>query len=104
VGRARHGQRIRRLDEPSGEPIAVSAAVLTPRPEIAQSHKENATRTVAWAHGTTGVADQCEPRRYGSACVYTSALGRGRDMAASFVARLGRFVRDLICRYHARPT
>jgi alpha-beta hydrolase superfamily lysophospholipase len=39
----------------------VSGAVLTPRREIAQSHKENATRTVAWAHGTTGVADQCAP-------------------------------------------
>ena len=47
--------------DPSGEPIVVSGVVLTPRPEIAQSHKENATRTVAWAHGTTGVADQCAP-------------------------------------------
>lgn len=56
------GKRIKYVStDPSGEPIVVSGAVLTPRPEIAQSHKENATRTVAWAHGTTGVADQCAP-------------------------------------------
>jgi pimeloyl-ACP methyl ester carboxylesterase len=56
------GKRIKYAStDPSGEPIVVSGVVLTPRPEIAQSHKENATRTVAWAHGTTGVADQCAP-------------------------------------------
>jgi pimeloyl-ACP methyl ester carboxylesterase len=56
------GKRIRYAStDPSGEPIVVSGVVLTPRPAIARSHKENATRTVAWAHGTTGVADQCAP-------------------------------------------
>ena len=56
------GKRIKFVStDPSGEPIVVSGVVLTPRPAIAQSHKENATRTVAWAHGTTGVADQCAP-------------------------------------------
>ena len=47
--------------DPSGNPIVVSGVVLTPRSEILQSHPGNATRTVAWAHGTTGVADQCAP-------------------------------------------
>jgi pimeloyl-ACP methyl ester carboxylesterase len=56
------GKRIRYVStDPSGSPIVVSGAVLTPRPAIAQSHPENASRTVAWAHGTTGVADQCAP-------------------------------------------
>ena len=56
------GKRIEFVStDPSGEPIVVSGVVLTPRPAIAQSHKENATRIVAWAHGTTGVADQCAP-------------------------------------------
>ena len=56
------GKRVKYVStDPSGEPIVVSGVVLTPRPEIARSHKENATRTVAWAHGTTGVADQCAP-------------------------------------------
>lgn len=56
------GKRIKFVStDPSGEAIVVSGVVLTPRPAIAQSHKENATRTVAWAHGTTGVADQCAP-------------------------------------------
>lgn len=56
------GKRIRYVStDPSGNSIVVSGAVLTPRAQIAQSHAENATRTVAWAHGTTGVADQCAP-------------------------------------------
>jgi pimeloyl-ACP methyl ester carboxylesterase len=56
------GKRIRYVStDPNGNPIVVSGAVLTPRRAIAQSHPENATRTVAWAHGTTGVADQCAP-------------------------------------------
>jgi pimeloyl-ACP methyl ester carboxylesterase len=56
------GKRIRYVStDPSGNPIVVSGAVLTPRPAIARSHPENTTRTVAWAHGTTGVADQCAP-------------------------------------------
>jgi pimeloyl-ACP methyl ester carboxylesterase len=42
------GKRIEYVSTtPSGQPIVVSGA--------------NATRTVAWAHGTTGVADQCAP-------------------------------------------
>jgi pimeloyl-ACP methyl ester carboxylesterase len=56
------GKRITYVStDPSGSPIVVSGAVLTPRPDIVQAHPENATRTVAWAHGTTGVADQCAP-------------------------------------------
>src|SRR5215212_6847558 len=56
------GKRITYVSsDPSGSPIVVSGAVLTPRPQIAQAHPDNATRTVAWAHGTTGVADQCAP-------------------------------------------
>jgi pimeloyl-ACP methyl ester carboxylesterase len=56
------GKRITYVStDPSGNPIVVSGAVLTPRPQIVQSHPENASRTVAWAHGTTGVADACAP-------------------------------------------
>jgi pimeloyl-ACP methyl ester carboxylesterase len=56
------GKRITYVStDPSGDPIVVSGAVLTPRPHITQSHPDNATRTIAWAHGTTGVADQCAP-------------------------------------------
>jgi pimeloyl-ACP methyl ester carboxylesterase len=56
------GERITYVStDPSGNPIVVSGAVLTPRLQIVQSHPENASRTVAWAHGTTGVADQCAP-------------------------------------------
>ena len=56
------GKRITyRSTDPNGHPIVVSGAVLTPRAEIVSSHPENAHRTVAWAHGTTGVADACAP-------------------------------------------
>jgi pimeloyl-ACP methyl ester carboxylesterase len=56
------GKRIRHIStDPSGNTIVVSGAVLTPRPDILQSHPENASRTVAWAHGTMGLADQCAP-------------------------------------------
>ena len=56
------GTRIRYLStDPSGNPIVVSGAVLTPRPHVVKSHPENASRIVAWAHGTTGVADACAP-------------------------------------------
>jgi hypothetical protein len=56
------GKRITYVStDPSGNPIVVSGAVLTPRPQIAQSHPENGSRTVAWAHGTTGVGDTCAP-------------------------------------------
>ena len=62
LGAIATGKRIRYVStDPSGNPIVVSGAVLTPRPAIAQSHPENASRTVAWAHGTTGVADRCAP-------------------------------------------
>lgn len=47
--------------DPSGNSIVVSGAVLTPRPHIVESHPRNAGKTVAWAHGTMGVADQCAP-------------------------------------------
>jgi pimeloyl-ACP methyl ester carboxylesterase len=58
------GKRITYVStDPSGNPIVVSGAVLTPRRAIVQSHPENATRTVAWAHGTMGLADQCAPSR-----------------------------------------
>src|SRR5215216_5672050 len=58
------GKRITHTStDPSGNPVAVSGAVLTPRPDIARSHPENVTRTVAWAHGTMGLADRCAPSR-----------------------------------------
>ena len=49
--------------DPSGNTIVVSGAVLTPRPQIRESHRENATGVVAWAHGTMGLADDCAPSR-----------------------------------------
>jgi pimeloyl-ACP methyl ester carboxylesterase len=58
------GERITYLStDPSGNTIVVSGAVLSPRPQVVQSHPENASRTVAWAHGTMGLADQCAPSR-----------------------------------------
>jgi pimeloyl-ACP methyl ester carboxylesterase len=56
------GKRITYVStDPSGSPIVVSGVVLRPRPHVVNAHPENATRTVAWAHGTTGVGDQCAP-------------------------------------------
>src|SRR5215213_5428420 len=58
------GNRITHFStDPSGNPIVVSGAVLTPRPHVVRSHPENASRIVAWAHGTMGLADQCAPSR-----------------------------------------
>jgi pimeloyl-ACP methyl ester carboxylesterase len=42
-------------------PIVVSGAVLTPKPAILLAHLKGATKIVAWAHGTAGMADQCAP-------------------------------------------
>ena len=49
--------------DPDGNTIVVSGAVLTPRPDVLQSHPHNASRIVAWAHGTMGLADQSAPSR-----------------------------------------
>src|SRR5215213_10692299 len=58
------GKRITHFStDPSGNPIVVSGAVLTPRPEILRSRRQNAGKIVAWAHGTMGLADQCAPSR-----------------------------------------
>jgi hypothetical protein len=58
------GKRITYIStDPGGNPITVSGAVLTPRPQILQAHPRNASRTVAWAHGTMGLADRCAPSR-----------------------------------------
>ena len=58
------GKRITHFStDPNGNTIVVSGAVLTPRPQIVQSHPENASRIVAWAHGTMGLADECAPSR-----------------------------------------
>jgi pimeloyl-ACP methyl ester carboxylesterase len=58
------GKRISHTStDPSGKTIVVSGAVLTPRRHIVQSHPENASKIVAWAHGTMGLADQCAPSR-----------------------------------------
>src|SRR5215211_5529612 len=58
------GKRITHFStDPSGNAIVVSGAVLTPRPEILKSHRQNAGKIVAWAHGTMGLADQCAPSR-----------------------------------------
>jgi pimeloyl-ACP methyl ester carboxylesterase len=58
------GKRITYMStDPSGNSIVVSGAVLTPRPHILQSHPQNASKTVAWAHGTMGLADLCAPSR-----------------------------------------
>jgi pimeloyl-ACP methyl ester carboxylesterase len=56
------GKRITYLSTGTdGEAIPVSAAVLTPRPQILRSHPGNAGEIVAWAHGTMGLADGCAP-------------------------------------------
>jgi len=58
------GKRVTYMStDPSGNAIAVSGAVLTPRSQIRQSNPQNASRIVAWAHGTMGLADQCAPSR-----------------------------------------
>jgi pimeloyl-ACP methyl ester carboxylesterase len=58
------GKRITYLStDPSGHTTLVSGAVLTPRPHVRASHPQNASRTVAWAHGTMGLADVCAPSR-----------------------------------------
>ena len=56
------GKRITYVSRDSyNRQIVVSGAVLTPKPYILISHPLGATRTVAWAHGTAGLADQCAP-------------------------------------------
>ena len=58
------GKRITYVStDPDGNTIVVSGAVLTPRPHVLQSHPHNASRIVAWAHGTMGLADHCAPSR-----------------------------------------
>ena len=58
------GKRITYVSsDPSGSPIVVSGAVLTPRPHIVQAHPDEAGKIVAWAHGTMGLADVCAPSR-----------------------------------------
>jgi alpha-beta hydrolase superfamily lysophospholipase len=58
------GKRVTYLStDPDGDTILVSGAVLTPRPHVRAAHPKNASGTVAWAHGTMGLADACAPSR-----------------------------------------
>jgi hypothetical protein len=56
------GKRITYVSRDSrGREIVVSGAVLTPKAAYLISHPVGATKIVAWAHGTAGLADQCAP-------------------------------------------
>jgi hypothetical protein len=56
------GKRITYVSrDSSNRPITVTGAVLTPKPVILITHPAGATKTVAWTHGTAGLADQCAP-------------------------------------------
>lgn len=44
---------------PNGKPTAVSGLIFTPRGKA----PKNGWRLISWAHGTTGIADQCAPSR-----------------------------------------
>jgi pimeloyl-ACP methyl ester carboxylesterase len=93
------GKRITHTStDPHGNPIVVSGAVLTPRPHIVSSHPQNASRTVAWAHGTMGLADQCAPSRTDHldlpgfddySATVASYLSRGWTVTATDYAGLG---------------
>lgn len=72
-----------------GEPVAVSGIVLAPAEPV-----EGATHPiVAWAHGTTGIADECAPSRRGSAGVGLSEVvrlvGQGYVVTATDYEGLG---------------
>jgi pimeloyl-ACP methyl ester carboxylesterase len=50
------GKRIKYVStDPAGKKIIVSGAIITPKIQLSQP------KTVAWAHGTTGLGDQCTP-------------------------------------------
>jgi pimeloyl-ACP methyl ester carboxylesterase len=93
------GKRITYIStDPGGNAIEVSGAVLTPRPHILQSHPRNASRTVAWAHGTMGLADECAPSRTDHldlpgfddySATVASYLGQGWTVAATDYPGLG---------------
>jgi pimeloyl-ACP methyl ester carboxylesterase len=93
------GRRITHTStDPSGNTIVVSGAVLTPRPHIVRSHPKNASRIVAWAHGTMGLADQCAPSRTDHldlpgfddySATVASYLSQGWTVAATDYAGLG---------------
>src|SRR5262245_46853817 len=56
------GKRITYASRDSNDrSITVSGAVLTPKPAVLSSRPDGATKIVAWAHGTAGLADQCAP-------------------------------------------
>jgi pimeloyl-ACP methyl ester carboxylesterase len=56
------GKRITYVSRDSrNRAITVSGAVLTPKPFYLITHPSGATKTVAWTHGTAGLADQCAP-------------------------------------------
>ena len=56
------GKRITYVSRDSNNrAITVSGAVLTPKPYYLITHPAGATKTIAWAHGTAGLADQCAP-------------------------------------------
>jgi pimeloyl-ACP methyl ester carboxylesterase len=48
----------------SNRAITVSGAVLTPKPFYLITNPSGATKTIAWAHGTAGLADQCAPSAF----------------------------------------
>lgn len=57
-----------------GQPVAVSGLILAPK---APSAAGSDYPIVAWAHGTTGIADICSPSRIG-----VGALGRLQELVA----------------------
>lgn len=66
-----------------GQPIAVSGLITVPTGEAAA----NSRPVVSWAHGTTGVADQCAPSKTqlsDGTGLYLSAMD---EMTKAFVAR-----------------
>ena len=71
-----------------GAPVAVSGMVLAPaEPPAAGTHP-----VVAWAHGTTGIADQCAPTREGLSGIPTevrSLVGAGYVVTATDYEGLG---------------
>jgi len=68
-----------------GEPVAVSGLVLAP----AEPPEGSGYPVLAWAHGTTGIADQCAPSRSGVYSVPTNLAASGYVISATDYEGLG---------------
>lgn len=71
-----------------GKPVAVSEMILAPEPPPAGSGYP----IVAWAHGTTGVADQCAPSKEGVTAIRSelqALVAQGYVVAATDYEGLG---------------